>query len=231
MSWAGWSSSSSLAIQAHSPPATRHPHLSTHRGVPCWVLTLQHTGGWLSTGKTIIYASDLLKELLAMKMLVFQMLLHVEFLLFVLVLAWFCFVLQGFCLFVLFLFVFCFVSCFSQFSLQLKIWKCKREPFPQSLFCSPILHLGLDFPDQFIFFFTHFVCSSAFLVCTVMSSQLTSGPLHTIQEQEECTPMEHHQSSACLLYLFLCFSICLPSSTTSSIQSFLFPEEFLDMTL
>lgn len=119
----------------------------------------------------------------------------------------------------------------SQFSLQLKTRRYKREPFPQPFFCSPILHLGLDFPDRFMFLFTHSVCSAAFLVCTVMSSQLTSGPLHSIQEQEECTPMEHHQSSACLLFPFLCFSICLSSSTTSSIQSFLFPGEFLDMTV
>lgn len=110
---------------------------------------------------------------------------------------------------------------FSKFALQLKIWRCKREPFFQPVFRSPILHLGLDFPDQLMFFFTPFVCSAAFLVCSVMSSQLTSGPLHTIQEQEECPPMEHHQSSACLLYPFLCFSICLPPSTSPSTQSFL----------
>lgn len=54
------------------------------------------------------------------------------------------------------------------------------------------------------------------VVYTVMSSQLTSGPLHSIQEQEECAPVEHYLGSASLLFPFLYFSTCLSPSTSST---------------
>lgn len=67
-----------------------------------------------------------------------------------------------------------------------------------------------------MFFLTWFVCLAAFLVYTVMSSQLTKGPSRRTQEQEACTPMEHQLGSACLLFPFLYFSACLSLSTSST---------------
>lgn len=67
-----------------------------------------------------------------------------------------------------------------------------------------------------MFFFTQFVCFAAFLVYTGKSSQLTSGLSQSVQEQKECTPMEHHLGSACHLIPFLYFSTHLSTSTFST---------------
>lgn len=80
-------------------------------------------------------------------------------------------------------------SFFAIFPLQ--IHGCNTEAFPQPLFHSLDPHLGSDLPHGLMLFFT---CLFALqlLVYIVVSSQLTPGPLHSIQEQEERTPMEHH---------------------------------------
>lgn len=77
---------------------------------------------------------------------------------------------------------------FSKFALQLKIWRCKREPFFQPVFRSPILHFGLDFPDQLMFFFTPFVslqlswfavscpANSLLVPCTLSKNKRSAHP-------------------------------------------------------